>query len=51
MQTPEEYEPYQSPPAATNVITEQLLTTRVIREPGLQFLAHMRRLLLLPPLC
>lgn len=49
MQTPEEYEPYQSPLVGTNVITAWLLTTRVIRDiPGMQFLACIRGLLVPP---
>jgi len=41
-----EYEPYQSPPPGTNVITLQLLTRRVIRDTiGMHLLAYIRGLL------
>lgn len=43
---PEEYEPYQSPPPGTNVITLQLLTSWVIRDiTRLLLLACIRGLL------
>lgn len=43
---PEEYEPHQSPPPGTNVITVQLLTSRVIRDiTGMRSLAYIRGLL------
>lgn len=43
---PEEYEPYQSPPPGTNVITPQLLTSWVIRDgAGMLLLAYIRGLL------
>lgn len=43
---PGEYEPYQSPPPGTNVITLQLLTRRVIRDTiGMHLLAYIRGLL------
>lgn len=42
---PEEYEPHQSPPPGTNVITVQLLTSRVIRDiTGMRSLAYIRRI-------
>lgn len=43
---PKEYEPYQSPPTGTNVITLQLLTSGVIRDiTGMHLLAYIRGLL------
>lgn len=40
-----EYEPYQSPPPGTNVITLKLLTSRVIRDiTGMHLLSYIRGL-------
>lgn len=47
---PEEYEPYQSPPPSTNVITPQPLTSWVIRDiTGMHLLAYIRGLLVSMP--